>query len=304
MTTSMTAFARSEMELEGSQLIWEIRSVNHRYLDIMLKLPDELRALDTPCRQQIAEQLKRGRIDAHFKIEQANGLSPQTGIDFQAVKVLVNLLEQIEQTNPRLQPAKTTDILRWHGVLTENQLDKQRLNEHALTALHNCISQLVENRRREGTRLANIIKVRVVQCTKIVAQLIDNIDQIQQQIQDKWYRRIEAFAQNLKQTGGQNTEQNIAQNIDQGRIAQEITLMLTKTDVSEELERLQIHLSAVEHHLQAGKPAGRNLDFLMQELNREANTLGAKSVDQQMSNAAIELKVLIEQMREQVQNLE
>lgn len=304
MTTSMTAFARSEMELEGSQLIWEIRSVNHRYLDIMLKLPDELRALDTPCRQQIAEQLKRGRIDAHFKIEQANGLSPQTRIDFQAVKVLVNLLEQIEQTNPRLQPAKTTDILRWHGVLTENQLDKQRLNEHALTALQNCISQLVENRRREGTRLANIIKARVVQCTKIVAQLIDNIDQIQQQIQDKWYRRIEAFAQNLKQTGDQNTEQNIAQDIDQGRIAQEITLMLTKTDVSEELERLQIHLSAVEHHLQAGKPAGRNLDFLMQELNREANTLGAKSVDQQMSNAVIELKVLIEQMREQVQNLE
>ncbi|WP_423908558.1 YicC/YloC family endoribonuclease [Candidatus Spongiihabitans sp.] len=296
MTTSMTAFARLETELEGNQLIWEIRSVNHRYLDIILKLPEQLRALDTSCRKQITEGLKRGRIDAHFKIEQSNALSPQTTIDFQSVKALVNLLEQIERANSNLQPAKTTDILRWPGVISENQIDRQRLNKHTLTALQNCISQLVENRRREGGRLANMIEKRVVQCRKIVAQLMGNIDQIQQKIQDKWQRRIEAFTHHM--------DQNIDQVIDQGRMAQEITILLTKTDVSEELDRLQMHLTEVEHHLQAGKPAGRNLDFLMQELNREANTLGAKSVDQQVTNAAIELKVLIDQMREQVQNLE
>ena len=152
MTDSMTAFSRTEADMDGSQLIWEIRTVNHRYLDINLKLPEELRSLDTPCRQRINDALKRGRVDAHLKIEQSSSPATRTAIDSAMVTALVDMLAQISQAQPELRPAKTIDILRWPGVISENPVDPERLNETSLKTLDDGLSQLVTNRGREGSR--------------------------------------------------------------------------------------------------------------------------------------------------------
>ena len=288
MTASMTAFARAEKALDGSRLTWEIRSVNHRYLDINLKLPEELRSLDTACREGVAEVLKRGRIDAHLKIEKSASPVSSTSIDTRVVEGLVQMLDQISKTHPGLQPAKTTDILNWPGVITENPVDAELLSERSLDGLRDALSKLIENRHREGDRLGKLISDRVNLCREILSNLMDNISDIQQGIKNKWRDRVE----------------EIVENVDQERIAQEIAILLTKSDVSEELDRLATHLDEVARHLNQSKAVGRNLDFLMQELNREANTLGSKSVDPRVTSASIELKVLIDQMREQVQNIE
>ena len=152
MTASMTAFSRTERDLEDSQLIWEIRSVNHRYLDINLKLPDELKALDTACRKQIADSLNRGRIDAHLKFEKSGRLPGRASIDAKAVDALVTLLRQIEAAHPNLQPARSTDILHWPGVMPDSQIDTEILSQNALESLAQGLCELIENRQREGAR--------------------------------------------------------------------------------------------------------------------------------------------------------
>ncbi len=288
MTTSMTAFARAARELEGGQLIWEIRSVNHRYLDINLKLPEELRALDAPSRAQISHALNRGRIDAQLKFEKSGSVSARTAVDSGAVKALIDMLTRIEQVHPKLVPATTMDILRWPGVITHSRIDSETLGENALEALAQGLARLIEHRRREGAGLAVMLAGRITRCRDIVDQLVGNMAGIQQKLRHKWCSRVG----------------EIVQNVDQERVAQEIAILLTKSDVSEELDRLHSHFDAVEQYLKSTAPSGRNLDFLMQELNREANTLGSKSVDLEMTSAAMELKVLIDQMREQVQNIE
>ncbi len=288
MTTSMTAFARTERGLDEIQLVWEIRSVNHRYLDINLKLPEEYRSLDGLCREAIGENLGRGRIDAQLKVEKNSTALSAGMVDENAVKELVNMLDQIEAICPDLESARTTDILRWPGVLRENQHDHEILEKNTLDGLQITLAELVENRQREGARLAEMIQERVSQCRSISSDMNAKMGEIQDKIKDKWVSRIE----------------QIARDFDGERIAQEIALILTKSDVSEELDRLQTHLDEVERLLKTSKPVGRSLDFLMQELNREANTLGSKSIDQSMTNASIELKVLIDQIREQVQNIE
>ncbi len=288
MTTSMTAFARSETDLDGSQLIWEIRSVNHRYLDINLKLPEEFRFLDTVCREGIATALKRGRIDAHLKFEKSGSVTSRSTIDVKAVAALVSMLDQVSKIHPGLQPARTTDILRWPGIISEDPVDMALLAEKSVGGLEDGLSQLVQNRRREGARLAKMIGDSIDQCRELVSLLVVDLENIQNSVQDKWRNRVA----------------EIVKNTDQERIAQEIAILLTKSDVSEELDRLETHLDEAERQLKESKPVGRNLDFLMQELNREANTLGAKSVDPRITNTSIELKVLIDQMREQIQNIE
>jgi uncharacterized protein (TIGR00255 family) len=284
----MTAFARAEKVLEKSSLIWEIRSVNHRYLDINLKLPEELRTLDTACREAVAEVLKRGRIDAFLKIEKSVAPVSSASLDTRVVESVVLMLDQISKIHPGLQPAKTMDILNWPGVITENPVDAELLSESSLDGLREALSRLIQNRLREGNRLGKLIGDRVTSCREVLSNLLDNISDIQQGTQNRWRERVE----------------EIVENVDQERIAQEIAILLTKSDVSEELDRLATHLDEVELQLNQSKPVGRNLDFLMQELNREANTLGSKSVDPRVTAASIELKVLIDQMREQVQNIE
>lgn len=288
MTDSMTAFARVEISLDGSQLIWEIRSVNHRYLDINLRLPDELRYLDTSVRQRINEKLNRGRIDAQLRLEKSGVVADAESIDAGVLDNLISTLKQIEDTYPEVRPARSTDILGWPGVMKVDPIDTDALQQHSLELLDNALCGVSQNRRREGQRMAQIIADKANQCRSIVSTLNDSITGIQMKTRQKWCKRIEEFAASL----------------DPERMAQETALLLTRSDVSEELDRIQTHLDEVSVLLEAKKPVGRSLDFLMQELNREANTLGSKSIDEKMTTASIELKVLIDQMREQVQNIE
>ena len=288
MTSSMTAFARSESDQDGYQLIWEVRSVNHRYLDIQLKLPEDLRGLDAPCREAISKDLNRGRIDAQLKREKNNADNNTLEIDENAVSTLVETLEQIERAHPGLQSAKSTDILRWPGIITDKKVDKDKMEQQAVASLSVAVAELIENRKREGSRLAELITDRIKQCKSIVDDLSEDIPKIMQLTHEKWQSRV----------------QEIAKDADPERMAQEIAILLTKSDVSEELDRFNTHLDEVQRLLTENKAVGRSLDFLMQELNREANTLGSKSVENSMTNASIELKVLVDQMREQVQNIE
>ena len=288
MTISMTAFARSETAVEDCQLVWEVRSVNHRYLDINLKLPDELRQLDSKCRQAISAFVNRGRIDAHLKIEKPASTGNHAIIDLDAVNAVTGMLGQIEKAHPGLQTARSTDVLRWPGVLVENEIGPELLLGQCIAALEKSLGELVDDRKREGRRLGEIIDEKIRSCQQIRSELASNIPQIQQQTRGKWNRRIE----------------EITSNVDPERIAQEIAIILTRSDVMEELDRLETHLDETLSLLSVEKPIGRRMDFLMQELNREANTLGSKAIDDRMTNASIELKVLIDQIREQVQNIE
>ena len=284
MARSMTAFARSEQDLDGSQLIWEVRSVNHRYLDVHLRLPDDFRSLEPPCRKLIGECMSRGRVDAHLKYGQSPGAIPKINIDTGAVESLVAAIKTIEQAHPHLGPARTPDILNWPGVIIEPSVDRDTVGRNSLKLFQKTLAMLVENRGREGACMAEVVRDRVTQSQEIVSSLSEKMPEIQQKNQEKWQNRVEELGEE--------------------RLTQEIVVLSTKSDISEELDRLQTHLCEVVRLLGEEKPVGRSLDFLMQELNREANTLGAKSIDHEMTNASIELKVLVEQMREQVQNIE
>ena len=288
MTVSMTAFARSEAALEDCLLVWEIRTVNHRYLDINLKLPDEMKLLDTRVRQLISGALNRGRVEAHLKLEKTTHSSESLSIDHALASGVAEILQQIQNDNSGIREASSIDILRWPGVIQESKTDLDKLHDKTLTALQGALEDLVTDRKREGQRLGEIILEKVGQCEDIRSEFVTSIPEIQEKTRAKWQKRID----------------EITTNVDPERIAQEIALLLTRSDVIEELDRLETHLAETRKLLNGSKPKGRSLDFLMQELNREANTLGSKSIDDRMTNASIDLKVLIDQMREQVQNIE
>ena len=288
MANSMTAFSRVEHCGDGYSLVWELRSVNHRYLDVSLKLPDELRRLDPDCRSAISNQIARGRIDAMLKVERLADSQGNVEFDAEAAGNVVAALDRIAQLSERLRPASTVDILRWPGVISEREVDSGAMGDAALQALENAIRELCQNRAREGERLVAVIHEKTNQCAAIAGALTARFPDIQRKVRDKWESRIA----------------DLEARVEPERLAQEIALILTKSDITEELDRLNTHLEETGSLLGAEKPVGRSLDFLMQELNREANTLGSKSVDEEMTNASIELKVLIDQIREQVQNLE
>lgn len=288
MTISMTAFARAERASSDGRLIWEIRTVNHRYLDINLKLPEELRHLDSPCRARISAKLNRGRVDAQLKLEQTISSNQNLAIDEALANKVAQILNQIETQHPGLRAASSTDILRWPGVIQDAASDPEEHRENCLTALDDALKGLMEERQREGARLGDIILQKIGKCETIHKQFVENIPEIQARVREKWLKRID----------------EIATNVESDRIAQEVTILLTRSDVVEELDRLSTHLAETRNLITSHKPKGRSLDFLMQELNREANTLGSKSIDERMTNASIDLKVLIDQMREQVQNIE
>ena len=287
-TQSMTAFARGEAEQNGNQITWEIRSVNHRYLDTHLKLPDELRALETDCRATVSAKLNRGRIDAQLKLEQNQGSDEPNRINQPLLENLSQLFDQIQSVIPDSKPASVTDILRWPGMMLEPKENSEALHQQALMLLDQTLDTLKQNRQREGSRLGEMIHSRINECRELVAALSEKLPAISENQTQKWQQRITTLCQDP----------------DNQRLHQEIAIILTKSDISEEIDRLNTHFDEVQRTLTTNKPAGRRLDFLMQELNREANTLGSKSIDQHITDTSVQLKVLIDQMREQVQNLE
>ncbi len=288
MTASMTAFCRTQTDLEGCSLIWEVRSVNHRYLDAHLKLPDELKVIETGCRSLINDRLNRGRIDAALKYEASKGESIDMEINTGALDALAAALQIVESRIPNASPPNSGDILRWQGVLRQPEANFDALARSALDGLAEALDELVTARKREGERLAQMILDRISDCRVIVSSLQNALPEIELGLKQRWNRRLE----------------ELGDEVEPARLAQELAILLTRSDVSEELDRLETHFDEVQRVVGQKKPAGRRLDFLMQELNREANTLGSKSVDLRNTNAAVELKVLVDQMREQVQNIE
>ncbi len=288
MLSSMTAFSRTATRFGTGQIIWEIRSVNHRYLDVNLRFPEELRTLEMSARERFNSFLHRGRIDASLKMEYNVSADAPPVIDRDALRAVARLYEEVGAHYPGFRKAGLTDLLRWPGVLPDPHAQSGECSPACLEALDRALEELVAVRQREGARIRDIIGEKIDQCLSLTGRISAEMPSIQQRTREKWQNRI----------------RDIAPDIEPERLSGDIALMLTKSDTAEEIDRLNVHLDESASLLASPGPVGRRLDFLMQELNREANTLGAKSVDRLITNASIDLKVLVDQMREQTQNIE
>ena len=284
----MTAFVQHESQLEQSRLLWEIRSVNHRYLEISMRLPEELRSAEMIFRETIKASLNRGRIDAVLRYQSAESSANSPELNLDTINQLMAWSRTVQSTVPVAGELSIADILKWPGVLTSEQIDEDQLSVTAKAALADALSALVSQRQREGRQLAGVINAKLAAARDIVIGVQSRGPELEQYARQRLNERVSEFAEQLEP----------------GRFEQELVLLLAKSDVTEEIDRLQLHLTEVGNILNGSGPVGRRLDFLMQELNREANTLGSKSNHPETTTAAVDLKVLIEQMREQIQNIE
>jgi uncharacterized protein (TIGR00255 family) len=288
MILSMTGFAAVAAELPGVALAVELRSVNHRFLDLQVRLPDELRGLEAALRERILAGLKRGKVECRVSLSRSAADSSGLAVDLARVGELSKAAAEVARLAPGAGPLSVGEILRWPGVLAEPTVAPEALAAHAHRLVGQAIAELSESREREGAKLASMLLERCAAIESQVARVAPRIPALQA-----------AFAEKL---GARLREAGLDPEGD--RLKQELALFATKVDVAEELSRIGAHLSETRRVLAAGGSAGKRLDFLMQELHREANTLGSKSVDAELSQASLEMKVAIEQMREQVQNVE
>ena len=288
MTASMTAFSRTHMSTNWGQLIWEIRSVNHRYLDISLRLPEPLRTIEEAVREKINLQLARGKVECCLRFQIDRNQPGTMSINIGLVDRLTEMSNEIEKRIHESSSIGVTDILSWPGVISDDGIDYDSLATDAVTLLDDALKELVSSRQREGQRLAEMVDTRLI----TIGEQVDAVGSILPEITDAFRTRLESRLSELKDA------------MDPGRLEQEVVIFANKSDVAEELDRLESHITETRHALSSIKPVGRRLDFLMQEMNREANTLGSKSSDIRVTNVSIELKVLIEQIREQIQNIE
>jgi uncharacterized protein (TIGR00255 family) len=290
MIRSMTAFARSEEQTDWGVLVWELRSVNHRYLEISLRMPEEFRALETKVRELLQKRLGRGKVDCGLRFRSAakTAAEPEILINEPLVLELLKACEQVEDW--MVNPARVTalDILKWPGAILEPETDLAPLHESALKQLDAAVDELITSREAEGQRIQAMIEQRCASISEIVKQVRERRPEVMSALREKLLLRI----------------RDLEVEADPQRLEQELAMIAQKLDVDEELDRLDSHLVEVADVFRREEPVGRRLDFLMQEFNRESNTLGSKSQDSETTKAAVDLKVLIEQMREQVQNIE
>ncbi len=287
-TASMTAFARHEAGTPWGALTWELRSVNHRYLDIALRLPEELRSLEPRVRELINARLARGKVDGTLRFQPNEVVAGAIEMNAEQVQRLLAASDHLRGLAPDVAPLRAVDVLRWPGVIKAAALDVESLGAAALEALSATLAELVATRNREGARLQEFMLARLQSMDEEVAKAKVLFPEAARLFRE----RLEARLKEIKQQ------------LDPARLEQEIVLFAQKSDVTEEIDRLTAHFSEIRRVFGQSGPIGRRLDFLMQELNREANTLSSKSTDTRLTNVAVELKVLIEQMREQVQNIE
>ena len=288
MVHSMTAFSRQQLEHEWGSLTWEIRSVNHRYLEPSVRLPENFRSLENPIRRQLREKLYRGKIECllRFRTVEANQIDWQLNLDLISQLTKANL--EINNNIGGDYKLSSLDILKWPGVISDQSIDEELFNKEAMGLFEKALDDLMVVREREGASLRDAILKRIA----LIQRIIDSI-------QAKMPSIILKQKENLL-----NKLEDIKAEFEPTRLEQEITLLAQKADVDEELDRLNSHLQEAKRVLDSGGQIGRRLDFLMQELNREANTLSSKSIVVETTQSAVELKVLIEQMREQIQNIE
>ena len=287
MTQSMTAFARQQAEFDWGTLVWEIRSVNHRYLEAGIRLPDALRALEGPCRDMLRATLSRGKVDAQLKFTPTQAVS-RMSLNRDLLQELNSVNAEISDLMPALQQPTTLDILRWPGLVQESKQDAEAIQPALLELFKECLHALQEQRRSEGAQLKILIEQRLDSIAAIVEDIHNAMPEILRNQQQK-----------LRETLAE-----LIAEADPLRLEQELVIIGEKADISEETDRLQAHVQEGINILWHSGAVGRKLDFLMQELNREANTICSKAVVIETTLNAVELKVLIEQMREQIQNIE
>ena len=288
MVYSMTAFSRQQLEHEWGSLTWEIRSVNHRYLEPSIRLPENFRSLENPIRKQLRDKLYRGKIECllRFRTVEANQIDWQLNLDLISQLTKANL--EINNNIGGDYKLSSLDILKWPGVISDRSIDEEIFNKEAMGLFEKALDDLMVVREREGASLRDAILKRIASIQRI-------IDSIQAKMPSIILKQKENLLNKLE---------DIKAEFEPTRLEQEITLLAQKADVDEELDRLNSHLQEAQRVLDSDGQIGRRLDFLMQELNREANTLSSKSIVVETTQSAVELKVLIEQMREQIQNIE
>lgn len=289
MIHSMTGFASVERQFEFGRLTWELRSVNHRYLEIGFRVPEEFRVLEPDIRQILGQHLSRGKVDASLRYSPAAEVtSSRLELNSDLARRLLALQEEFQQISGLSQAPDLQALLRWPGIVQEQAMDPQPLHQAALELLSEAAVELKLARAREGEQMDAAIRERLDGIGNWVTQIREWLPEIREGLRQKLLTRIEDMQQPL----------------DPGRLEQEVAFLAQKIDVDEELDRLAAHVKESLLVLDRDDPVGRRLDFLMQEFNRESNTLSSKSVDQRTTQAAVELKVYVEQMREQVQNIE
>ena len=288
MICSMTGYAVKTREIERGILQLELKSVNSRYLDFHFRVAEELRAMEMPLRELLSKRLSRGKVECRLGFNLAAARGEQLQLNEDLLHALSHLGEQVRQRLPQAVPLSVNEVLRWPGMFGEQGVDFAALGPAVLELANEVIDDFTASRAREGEKLARMIVDRVEAMRAIVRDVAPRIPDAQALFAEKLRQRL------LEALGGASDD----------RILQEVAVFATRIDVAEELSRLGAHLEEVERVLKAGGACGKRLDFLMQELNREANTLASKAAETEVSQAAMELKLMIEQMREQIQNLE
>ncbi|MEM1433381.1 MAG: YicC/YloC family endoribonuclease [Pseudomonadota bacterium] len=285
---SMTAFARRQVSVKGRLLVWELRSVNHRFLEPQLRLPDAMRQLEAPLRDLLRKHVARGKIDCTLRIE-VQEVGAGITLNRNLLLNLLSVLEQVRRDAPDIGAPNPIELLRWPGIIgDQSEVEQEFLGSSVTDLFEEALGELLSYRKREGSALFETVSERLNEIERLVGECVE----LTRDLSGLTLRKLKQRLADL----GANTEG--------GRIEQEVALLASRADVAEELDRLQIHVEEARSSLRGPGPHGRRLDFLTQELNREANTLASKSILAETSQRAVELKVMIEQIREQVQNIE
>lgn len=284
----MTAYARGQFTDKNSHLEWELRSVNHRYLDVSLHLPSSLLSDQNTLKEPIRNTLKRGKIEAKLSYESTSANAQKITLNKKQIKALLDAQQQIETLTQKSNSLSTIDILNWKGVIETPTTDLSHVSQQAHKLLEKTLEDLIATRLREGQQLSQFISTRCDEIETIVSSICSRRKEVLLALREKVVKRIAG----------------LDLSIDENRLEQELVIQAQRLDVAEEIDRLAAHIQEVRLVLRRKDAVGRRLDFLMQELNREVNTLGSKSNDAKTTQAVVDLKVLVEQMREQVQNIE
>ncbi len=288
MIRSMTAFARSERTEDWGTAHWELRSVNNRYLDVSPRLPEEIRAIESAVRERVRGRLSRGKVDCTLRLSLDTESDASLELNLNLARRVADATREIDALLHDPARVSAIDVLRWPGVVQTRSPDIDTLGKAVLELLDEALGGLVTTREREGLHITGLLTQRCDEIQAIVGNVRERLPEVLEACRQRLRDRLAEFAEQLNEE----------------RLEQEMAMVAQKTDVAEELDRLDAHVKEVQRVVDKEQPAGRRLDFLMQELNREANTLGSKSIDTETTRASVDLKVLIEQMREQIQNVE
>jgi uncharacterized protein (TIGR00255 family) len=288
MIKSMTSYGRAEHSEEWGEASCEIRSVNHRYLEMSIRLPEELRLLEQAIRDLLSKQLKRGKIDCNIRYQQNENFKGTLPVNEELLTKVLETAKKIDTQLTSSAPINSLELLRWPGVLDRDIPDPEAISKPLFKLVHQTLVAVIDTRQREGGKIRTMIMERSKAAKNIIACVREQIPTILDGIRKKLTLRV----------------QELSSEFENDRFEQELLLLSQKMDVAEEMDRLDAHIDEVQRVLDQDGPVGRRLDFLMQEMNRESNTLGSKSIHLDTTNASVNLKVLIEQLREQIQNIE